>query len=327
MLPPSAESMRCVRLTENHDLPTLLGLFQRSFGSPLLEARWHWKYAHAPFWGTTVERGGEVIAFFGGMPRQFAHGNDVVLGVQIGDVMVDPTQRGILTRKGAMFMSASIYFEQMTVLYPAAQFAYGFPSARHLQLGCKLGLYAEIDTISVMSWAPLPPQRSLLTPTRCINEWPVQRQQQAVNRLWQAMRVSWPQMLLPVRDATWLQHRYLDHPEHAYELLLVSSRLTGQPKALVVVRAHHDHLEFLDYVGPAQGVGLALRAARMHAANLGLPIVRGWFSQQLTRIFNVGQPTVHASGITVPTNLWGKAQVASVLSSPLWLMAGDSDFR
>jgi hypothetical protein len=36
---------------------------------------------------------------------------------------------------------------------------------------------------------------------------------------------------------------------------------------------------------------------------------------------------VHDSGIVVPTNLWGKAQVASVLASPIWLMAGDSDFR
>ena len=65
--------MRSVRFTGNHDLPALLGLFQRAFGSPLLDARWHWKYAHAPCWGTAVERGGEVIAFFGGMPRQFAH--------------------------------------------------------------------------------------------------------------------------------------------------------------------------------------------------------------------------------------------------------------
>lgn len=316
-----------VRLTQKTDLSGVLELFSRAFGSQMPTERWRWKYAHAPCWGTLVERDGRTVGFFGGMPRQFTLHNKTLLGVQIGDSMVDPDQRGILTRRGPMFLSASAYFDRMELLHPGARFAFGYPSQRAIGIGRRLGLYREIDKISVMQWQIQEPRRSIMTPTRRINDWPKQRQQKAVTSLWQAMRTSWPDLLLPVRDWAWLQHRYLDHPEHSYELLLVSSRLTDQPKALAVVRAHPDHLEFLDYVGPAQGVALALRAARMHAVNLGLPVVRGWFSQHLTRIFNVGQPTVHDSGIVVPTNLWGRAQVADVLTSPLWLMAGDSDFR
>ena len=141
------------------------------------------------------------------------------------------------------------------------------------------------------------------------------------------MRPSWPNLLLPVRDAAWLAYRYLEHPETRYGLLLVASRLTGQPLALVVVQAHADHLELMDYVGPRQGIALAVRAARMHAASLGLAQVQGWFSQQLTQIFDVGQPTVHPSGIAVATNAWRKDRLPDVLNNPVWLMSGDTDYR
>ena len=316
-----------VRRAQATDFPALLALFMRAFDSPMLPDRWHWKYAHAPCWGTLVERDGRVVGFFGGMPRQFTLHNNSFLGVQIGDCMVDPDQRGILTRRGPMFLSAAAYFEQMDTIHPGAHFAFGYPSLRALGVGSRLGLYRETDKISVMEWQPLLPRRSLKTQTRSVNGWSLQRQQRAVAALWKAMRASWPDLLLPVRDWAWLRHRYLDHPECRYELLRVSSRLTRQPQAMAVVRSHTDHLELLDYVGPAGGIALALRAVRMQAAHAGLPLVRGWFSQQLTHIFKVGQPHVYDSGIAVPTNLWGRAEPASVLVNPLWLMAGDSDFR
>lgn len=316
-----------VRLTQETDLPKLLELFSRAFGSQMPPDRWRWKYGHALCWGTVVERDGRMVGFFGGMPRQFTLQNKTLLGVQIGDSMVDPDQRGILTRRGPMFLSASTYFEQMEMLHPGAQFAFGYPSLRAIGVGRRLGLYREIDKISVMEWQPLKSRRSLMTQTRCINGWQLWRQQQAIAALWQAMRGSWPDLLLPVRDWAWLKHRYLDHPECHYDLLLVSSRLTRQPQAMAVVRSHADHLELLDYVGPADGIALAMRAIRMCAADADKPLVRGWFSQQLTQIFNVGQPHVYDSGIAVPTNLWGRAELASAVASPLWLMAGDSDFR
>ena len=194
-------------------------------------------------------------------------------------------------------------------------------------VGRRLGLYSDIDKISLMSWCALTPTRSFFTRTRRMNEWPLNRQQQAVTKLWSAMCVSFPDVLLPVRDCSLFKHRYLDHPEYTYELTIVSSRLTGQPKSLTVLRTHADHLEFLDYLGPAHGVASALGAARMQAANAGLPLLQGWFTQRLTQIFNIGEPIVQDAGIEVPTNIWGKAQVAGVLASPIWLMAGDSDFR
>ena len=316
-----------VRHTQKTDLAALLTLFQSAFKHAMSTARWNWKYLHSPTWGVMVEREDRAVAFFGGMPRYFALQNELVLAVQIGDHMVDPDQRGILTRKGPMFLSSSTYFEQMESILPGVQFAFGFPAVRPLRLGCKLGLYGEVDKINLLSWTALSPHRNLQTQTRIINAWPEQHKQKTINALWQAMRASWPNTLLPVRDWAWIKHRYLAHPEHTYELLLVASRLTRRPKALVAIRIHTDYLEWLDYIGPAQGIPLAVKAVRMHAASLGLPIVQGWFSEHLKTIFAVDAPEIQDSGIVVPTNIWGKGKPADILANPLWFMAGDSDFH
>ncbi len=316
-----------VRLSEKPDFPAIQALFVRAFGTPLLPARWDWKYAQAPCWGSVVERDQHIIGFYGGMPRTFTLRGQSVPGVQIGDTMVDPQQRGVSTRKGPFMVAAAAYFEQMATLHPGAQFAFGFPPERLLALGMRLGVYAPIDRISILMWPSLPPQRHVFLKTRSINSWSRARRQQAIRRLWTAMRPGWPNLLLPVRDAAWLEYRYLDHPETHYDLLLVASRLTGQPQALAVVQTHADHLELMDYVGPPQGIALAVRAARMHAASHGLPQVQGWFSQQLTHVFNVGQPTVIPSGIAVATNAWRKDRLPEVLNNPIWLMSGDTDYR
>lgn len=309
------------------DLVPTLALFQRAFDRPVLAQHWHWKYLGVDTTGIVVQRGERLVAFFGGMPRYFQRRGEAVLGVQIGDVMVDPDQRGILTRRGPLFLAASAYFEKMQSLYPAVQFAFGFPSARHLQLGCKLGLYAEVDRIHQMAWPPLKARARLGHKTRVINTWLDARRRQAMSSLWRDMLASWPDMLLPTRDADRLSYRYMAHPQHSYQLLLVSARISGKPLALAVTRAHTDHLEWLDYIGPNAGIPLAITAARRQAAALGLTGVRGWFSQHLLPLFNHDEPLVEPTDIAIPTNLWGRTAVPDVLQHPLWLMAGDTDFR
>ena len=94
-----------------------------------------------------------------------------------------------------------------------------------------------------------------------------------------------------------------------------------------MVRVHTDHLEWLDYVGPRRGIVLAIRAARMHAAELGLPVVRGWFSSRLVDEFAQGGATIETTEIGIPVELFGCAPASAVSTAPLWLMAGDTDFR
>lgn len=309
------------------DKPGVLDLFVRAFGGIMPAARWDWKYRQAPIWGTVVMQEDQYAAFFGGMPRKMVLGGKTITAVQIGDVMVAPTYRGALSRTGPFFRSAAAYFGNMNQLYPQALFAFGFPTLRSLKLGLRLGLYEEVDAISTLVWGALPPARHWLTKTRSLHQLLGRAESARLQQLWRAMQQDWPDMLLPVRDAERWNYRYAEYPEHSYRVVLVSNRWTGKPLAAVVIRAHADHLEWLDYSGPRKGIAAAVRAVRMQAGELGLPSVRGWFSARLAEEFAQGTATVEPTEIRVPVNLLGGAQDASRPLAPLWLMAGDTDFR
>lgn len=315
------------RWSDARDLPGLQGLFEQAFSKPISSARWHWKYRHASTWGTVVRRDDAFAAFFGGMPRSMVLGEQAVAAVQIGDVMVKPSERGALSRTGPLYRSAAAYFGNMRALYPGVAFAFGFPSQRHVDLGLKLGLYTEADAISELAWPALPSARQWRTRTRSMAVVAAGTAARDLGQLWLAMRRAWPRTLLPVRDAARWQYRYADHPDHAYQLLMVSHRFTGRPLAAVALRAHADHLEWLDYLGGADGIEPAIRAVRMRAGEAGLAEVRGWFSAEPARLFS-RHARVTPTEIRVPVDRWGRPEgLAQAPAAPLWLMAGDTDFR
>ena len=327
VLPDGWTDQWATRWSTTADLGGLQGLFEQAFNNPVPAARWNWKYQQAPTWGAVVLRDHEFAGFFGGMPRPMVHAGRSLLAVQIGDVMVKPSERGVLARRGPLFRAAAAYFSNMRALYPTVQFAYGFPSQRHFDLGIKLGLYAPADVISQLTWPALAPARHWLTKTRGIHDVLAGPDSHKLGQLWQAMQRDWPDLTLPVRDPARWHYRYAGHPVHSYQLLMVSARLTGRPLAAAVLRAHADHLEWLDYVGGRDGIEPAMRAVRMRAAELGLSEVRGWFSNAPAAIF-AQDASVQATEIKVPVDLWGRTGDAPPgPPAPLWLMAGDSDFR
>lgn len=326
-LPTDWTNHLLTRWSRATDQQGLLALFSQAFGSQLPAERWDWKYQQAPTWGIVVRQNEQYAAFFGGMPRKMVRHGRTLTTVQIGDVMVAPAHRGTLSRTGPLFRAAVAYFDNMHHLYPDVRFAFGFPSLRHVKLGVRLGLYLEVDAFSVLTWNPLPSARHPITKTRSLHQIDGRIESARLQKLWHAMQQDWPDMLLPVRDAERWNYRYAEHPEHSYRVQLVSNRWTRQPLAAVVVRAHADHLEWLDYLGPRRGIPLAVRAVRMQAADLGLPSVRGWFSARLVEEFAQGLAKVEPTDISIPVNLWGRDPDAARPPAPMWLMAGDTDFH
>jgi ABC-type polysaccharide/polyol phosphate transport system ATPase subunit len=326
-LPPGWSDQWSTRWSTALDLGGLHGLFEQAFSKPIPASRWNWKYQQAQTWGIAVLRDKEFAGFFGGMPRAMVHAGCSVQAVQIGDVMVKPSERGVLTRRGPLFRAAAAYFSNMRTLYPEAQFAYGFPSQRHFGLGIKLGLYAPADAMAQLTWKPLTPARHWLTMTRSIHNVMTGTDMHKLNALWTAMQRDWPNLTLPIRDPARWHYRYACHPVHTYQLLMVSARLSGRPLAAAVLRVHPDHLEWLDFVGGCDGIAAATRAVRMRAAELSLPEVRGWFSTAPAAIF-ASDARQDATEIQVPVDLWGNATDGPLRPpAPLWLMAGDTDFR
>jgi hypothetical protein len=298
----------------------VLRLFAAVFPQPMAPSQWQWKYRHAPERGVLLRRGETPAAFFGGMPRAMHIAGERVLAVQSGDVMVLPSERGVFSRRGALYQAADTFFRERIGPHGKYRVAFGFPSQRHYSLGLKLGLYGPADRMHELRWTALAPQRRLLTRTR-----PLAREgMAAIEPLWAAMVESWKSHWLPQRDAERFTYRYLDHPVIAYRLLLVSSRLNGNALCALALREHADRIEWLDYVGSREHIPLAVQTMRFQGGTSGKPIM-GWFSGAIAPFF-----AEHASSKPTDVFVPVSAPVFGSLVPPegksLWLMGGDTDF-
>jgi len=314
------------RWATKHDLPALQQLFKEAFQLDMSPARWRWKYQAAHAWGTAVEKEGRIVGFYGGMPRTCILKNRTLQTVQIGDVMVSPSERHA-GRSGPMMRSAASYIDNMPHLYKGFAFAYGFPSERHVRLGAALGLYQKVDTIHEIEWGAHSVRPSIFTSNCLITHEAFPEHKDDIEKLWSQMCQDFCDVVVPERNFTRWHYRYIHHPELHYKIILVSTRFSKTPLAAFVMLEHADHIELIDYVGGQRGIEIALHSVRQWATKLGKTSVRGWFTSSIVALFQLGSSRLTATEIQVPINLRGRTKEQAVLPAPLWLMAGDSDFR
>ncbi len=307
------------------DQPAVEALFDRVFQQPMPQAFWHWKYAHGRGANIIAWHKDEIVAHYGGLRRAILNRGQPAWAWQIADVMVASRERGVLTRQGAFFLTAAAFAAlhiNRDPLGPALSF--GFPSDRHTTLGERLELYQRVDRIMALRWSSLPhwtgPAPKRLEPA----QWP--RWAEVVQGLWQQMAKSLPTAIIGVRDAAWIQQRYLEHPQHDYQLYLLSHWLPWRWQALLILRQEGSTLTLVDVVAPLGAVPLAVQAARHLVARQGLQALTAWVSAPFLSHFSGGavisDPNIPLPVITLNNNL----QVQT-LTGRWWLLAGDSDYR
>jgi hypothetical protein len=308
------------------DVGALQALFKDAFNHDMSQARWRWKYEGATAWGTAVEREGRLVGFYGGMPRPCVWKHESLQAVQIGDVMVSPDER-FAGRSGPLMRASASYIDNMPMLYPGFSFAFGFPSERPMRLGVTLGLYQKLDEINEIVWSALPRQTTWFRKTRLISPNEFQLARAPFNALWAKMRQDFFDYIVPVRDYDRWLYRYVNHPEMTYQVVLITARFSSSPLAAFVYKEHPDCLELVDFVGGRDDVKLAIDEARRLATQHGKAVVKAWFSSAVSADFELDCLSVGKTGIEVPINLRGKTKAQAVLPAPLFLMAGDTDFR
>lgn len=304
-------------------------LFFQTFGHTISQEEWNWKYTDIEFRGSLLSnKSGELIGFFGGMPRAFVYRGQRYLGVQNGDVMVRTKERGIFSRRGAFYQVANHFIGQFIGPKSLYAFGFGFPHHRAYKLGIQLKLYKQAGHLQELSWAPIIPHRHwhwhwYWQPINQIN-----RNNAALDRLWLHMQRSWFDYFLPVRDSNYWHWRYQQRPCQNYHLLLLRQRITGRPLAAVAFRIHDEYCHWLDYLGTRAHLGIAIQAAREFAKIHDKPL-RALVNDAIVHHFTAEQPQevhVKSSNIYIPTN----ASLTSDQTKPwigrFWLMGGDSDF-
>ena len=314
------------RWATEQDIDALQILFKEAFQNEMSRARWLWKYQGATAWGSSVRRDGRIVGFYGGMPRLCVLKNELIQAVQIGDVMVAPDERAA-GRSGPLMRAAASYIDNMPALYSGFAFAFGFPSERHMRLGVVLGHYKPVESIHEIIWPALTNKTPLREQMHSVDKAAAPQYQEQINALWGQMRHDFADFIVPVRDFERWLYRYVRHPEFTYQIALISAPLTSKPLALIVMLEHPDYMELVDYVGGKDSVALAVQGARHCAGQLGKPAVKGWFTNAIVSLFEAESLSVQKVGIEVPINLRGRTIQEAVLPAPLWLMAGDTDFR
>ncbi|WP_447553434.1 GNAT family N-acetyltransferase [Vreelandella sp. EE22] len=305
------------------DLPALLALFERAFGQSVDADTWQWKYRLAASPGVVCLIDDQIIAFNGGMPRPGAVLGQACSIVQMGDVMVDPAYRGILTRKGPFYQVVQAFFSEQVGEGLAQRYAFGFPHARHARLGRALKLYCDTDRIDEAQWPALSRRRVLTTATPLTPD-----HAHKVDTLWARMAKGLSQHAVGVRDWAWLSHRYLDAPRRGYQCWLVKNRLTGAPVGVCVLRAHDaTTVELLDLVAAPGQLARTVTCAQHLTARMGATRLMAWLTPAVAQMLHATQPALRPTEVVVPGSRVNGLALGMEVENRWWLMGGDTDFR
>ncbi len=308
-----------LRHVRPEDFPGIAALFQEVFGHAMNWELWQWKYANGRGNAVSAAHRGAVIAHYGGMYRDVLLCGKPEWVFQICDVMVHPKERGVMTRKGPFFLTAATSAEIYGPL------GFGFPNARAMAVAEKMGLYNEVGQMAEVRWQPNSPRIRLGTRVRALTG--DEKSKSSIDALWKEMAHDLCHGVVGVRDWGYLQHRYFQHPQNRYDVLLVSSRLSGRPLGVMILHRLEAACELMDVIAPLRNLPRLLDQARRLIGHWKLPYLYCWISRNHLERFTDCAGTEVPLNVSVPTSCWTGESRAQVFKDRWWLMSGDTDFR
>lgn len=318
-----------LRLLEENQIPDMLALFERTFGHTMTPAMWQWKYGAGRGRAIGVWRENQLIAHYGGMARKILYFGQHHTAVQIGDVMVDPEERGILTKRGPFFLMAATFLERYIGYGKPYLLGFGFPNERAMKVAERQGLYAETGCMSEIEWQSLAKTPHWLTRLIIVDDTNAQQPwiAMAVDKCWQGMALDLHDALVGVRDWTYLRNRYLSHPHQHYQIVLVINRLGRKVHGVLVLRHNPDGCEIVDLVAPLKKISLLVMHARRIAGINGHHRLSCQITENFAAYYVATGGIQRALPIRIPANAWSAGPAPEELRDRWWLMSGDMDFR
>lgn len=302
--------------------------FQQVFNSQISPEFLHWKYGEGRghSWGAFADDG-TLLAHCGVVYRDvLAEGVPRRIG-QLCDLLATPARSDGLSRKHSAFF---LLLEAVLASAPDVRdnpdgLCFGFPSERAMRLSERLGLCVYIDQVYEFRLPAVSAPRG---------SWWTVRQAQAnsrgfatgVNRLWRVMAEELSAGLVGVRDAAYLHHRYVSHPEHGYELHWVGP-CWGRSVACAVLRRQDVSVELMDLVGRVEDMPRVVEALQRHLPRLGGNALTMWVTKgQLHRFPQALADQAVALQFRVMANPHSPGH-GLYFADRWWLTSGDTDYR
>lgn len=321
-----------VRAVGPSDQAAVLQLHDAVFASGAKPDWYAWKYSPAQGGGHAIGVWSDdrLIAHCGGLPRQLRAGSETVSGLQIGDVMVAPDWRGLMTRSSPFFHASNVLYSHWIGPNTDHAVGYGYPNHRHQRLAVKQGLAWDAGAILALQWdgADQPGEqpgrhntwrrwaRHLFHPLRHrstavqSDEIPIQALMDRDDLLacsWSAMQsdADASHVVFGVRDVDYLSWRYLRHPTQAYRCLcLFDSRGHNAHDLRHIIglafwRLDGDTAIWLDWVGPMRWLPEALRHCQTAATRAGAKRLSVWMSPVAASMLGEPLPSTQITQSTV----------------------------
>lgn len=272
-----------IRPYQPGDEGAILDLFRRVFGVDRSLEHWRWKFQDNPF-GLYVRvaetPSGELIGHYGTLPVLMKWGDRSLILTQIIDVMVDPQSRRGLKRPG-LFAALSEYSIASIGSPGRASGGYGFPTPEHLRIGRRASGYISLHPVQTLvkdlnSGQGKGGQRAWLLAAEELLRFGAE-----LDCLWQRCQQG-PSVGI-IRDARYMNWRYVERPDVTYRLLAARRRLSGSLEGTAVLRLGWGDQPIaclVDWLVPAGAVGVAkvlLGHCESVARDAGMTQMQAWF--------------------------------------------------
>lgn len=312
----------------------IVELFEKSFNVDFDEEIWDWKYVQGD--GKSVvarlNKQGDIVAHYGGSPRKIVYFGEASMAIQPCDVMVDPSIRTQYGKGSLFFEMAATFLEREIGNTVTHLLGFGFPNQKTMNISKRLGLYEKTDDFIEIVYPVSKTSEELPRHHASIEDYdPLDAaSREELDSLWVAMKNDYRDGIIGVRDAEYIQHRYVNHPfskTKQYRCVIIRADSSKPALAFAVMKEHEGDKLLMDLICPAALMKSAIsiliqelsRDERVAALRLWLT------SSGKDKVFTDGA-VVNELGIEIPCNNWNPGPSAALLHEAWWLTAGDMDF-
>ena len=309
-------------------------LFESSFNVDFDEELWNWKYVQGD--GKCIvarlDKQSNIVAHYGGAPRKIAYFGESSMAIQPCDVMVHPSIRKQYGKGSLFFEVAATFLEREIGNTVNHLLGFGFPNQKTMNISKRLGLYEKTDDfIEIVYPVSQASEEQERHQAMIVDYDPLDAASRGeIDSLWALMKGDYRDGIIGVRDAEYIQHRYMNHPfskSKQYRCVFIRTQSLKKTLAFAVVKEHDGNKLLMDLICPVAVMKSAISILNQDLIiEEGGTVLRLWVtSSGKDKVFTAGA-IVNELGIEIPCNSWNPGPNSGVLCGAWWLTAGDMDF-
>lgn len=307
-------------------------LFEKSFNVVFNEELWDWKYrdGNGKCVVARIEAGGDIMAHYGGAPRQISYFGKPSMAIQPCDVMVHPSIRKQYGKGSLFFEVAATFLEREIGNTVNHLLGFGFPNQKTMNISKRLGLYEKTDDFVELLFPHA--GGNLDQPEHVVEDYDPDNaaSREELNSLWESMRQDYADGIIGVRNADYIRYRYIDHPfskTNLYRCVIIRELVSSEARAIAIIKDHDGGKLLMDLICPVAQMKDSIAILNQHISREEAgAILRAWVTKSGVEKLASEDTIVNELGIEIPCNSWNPGPSAELLYGAWWLTAGDMDF-